>query len=342
MAVTRGRTPAVLVVGDVAVDLVLAIPQFPAPGGDAFAVSLTMALGGCGANVAITLTRLGVRATLAAGVGCDSHGQEALAGLDEAGVDTSAITSEPAERTHLTVIAVTPDGERTIFGHAGASRCLRGDILGSGRAGQLDAVVMSGYALIDDQRRPLAEGIIDQASAGHLPVFLDLPAGCPEPAWESVKGAGDKIGTLIIGADEACRFSNTREPHTAAACLATGKRSTIVTNGPGRVFCACAGRAWEVAPPTVDAVDSTGAGDAFIAAVVAARLHRLGVQESLLAGCAFGAVATTVPGAGSALPGPAEVLKFAARQGDPGLAMSAPVLRWLRSLGGADLAAGPA
>ncbi len=332
-AVRDAEPPVVWVLGDIAFDITLTVPSFPAVGGDAFAKDLVVALGGCGANISITLARLGISAVLMANIGRDSRGQEALATLAQAGVNITLVTEAGEKPTHLTAIVVTPNGERTIFGYRGASDHFGLDALELSRHARPEAIAVSGYALLGGEQLRAAQAIIEWGAAQCVPVFLDVPAALSASARRAVLQTRANVETLIVGLDEARQLSGSRDRREATAYLSGGRRRVVLTQGAGSLVYSGPDASLEVDPPAADSVDSTGAGDAFVAALVAARLSGLSPGDTLRAACAFGAVTTESPGAGLGLPGPTEVLAFLARSAGFRSMMSPDAIRWLRELG---------
>lgn len=326
------------VIGDVATDLVLSTPDFPVPGGDAFAERLETSLGGCGANMSITLTKLGIRTALAANVGMDNRGQEALAVLAAQGIDISAVTRDNRHQTHLTVIVVTAGGERTIFGYRGASSNLKATVLSELRRAPVAAIVVSGYALLENTQRYATEEIIKWGSSHGMPVILDVPALIPGAVRNLITQILPQITMLIVGAEEACQLGDSPDVGTALRNLASHGGKVIVTRGAASLLYARGSESLELVPPPVDSIDSTGAGDAFAAALTATQISGLGMADCLRIACAFGATATQTPGAGTGLPGRPEVVKFLANSRDFYATISAAGVRWLNGMHGLQAA----
>ena len=140
------------VLGDVVVDLTLTVDRFPREGGDAFARGRRTDVGGCGANIGIMLTRLGLRASVIANVGDDEWGHMGATVLARQGVDIEALSLDPSASTHLTVIVLSNGGERTMVGHRGASARAGPWVSACHAVGRSDVLVVSGYALLGDER----------------------------------------------------------------------------------------------------------------------------------------------------------------------------------------------
>src|SRR5438128_704601 len=120
------RMPDVLCIGNIQFD-VLARPvvTLPRPGTLARVEEIRFSLGGNGMNTAAGLARLGVQTSLFGMVSRDFLGDHALAQLALAGVETSAVARHPTAGSGVSLIAVAPDGERSITFTNGANDCFR-------------------------------------------------------------------------------------------------------------------------------------------------------------------------------------------------------------------------
>ena len=286
--------PCVWVVGDIATDIALTVSQFPRPGDDAFCESLSVSVGGCGHNMAITLTKLGIKPALIANVGNDLQGKAAVAELNRAGVDTTSVGMIDGLVTHLTVIVVTPDGERTIFGHIGASQEVgTGSLEGLENVTRPSAVLVSGYALFEPRRRLFTEGLIARASERGVPVILDLPVISPLAARSAVVDLLCGLDTLIVGATEACHLTRTETVLDAFRWLIKRTGTIVIKDGSNRLLFNDGNEVASIYPPAVSTIDSTGAGDVFSATFTAARIFNLFRPDALAASCTMAAVSTT-------------------------------------------------
>ncbi len=275
---TRGSgAPRIVVVGDVAVD-VLVEPATPAvPGADVRARIRTTA-GGAGANTAAWLAHLGAEVTLVARVGEDAAGRGARDELRAAGVRT-VLTVDPAHPT-CTVVALLGDGDRTLLSDRGAAARLAPadlpDLTGA------DHLHLSGYVLLDASSRDAGLAALAAARAAGITASVD-PQAAPAltPAFlEWVRGAD----LLLPNADELRALGG-----TAAALAAVG--AVAVTDGANGAVWADGRQRRAVPAPAVRVVDTTGAGDAFDAGLLLAWLRGAQPQEALDAGCAAGAAA---------------------------------------------------
>ncbi len=108
--------PDVITLGDINLDVVAPILAYPSRGGDSVAEGALLHTGGSAVNTAVALARLGVDVGFIVRVGRDALAAQALTDLTDVGVDARLVQFDPAISTGVIFIAVTPDGERTMFG----------------------------------------------------------------------------------------------------------------------------------------------------------------------------------------------------------------------------------
>jgi ribokinase len=283
----------IVVLGDVMVDVVTRLSAPLAAAGDAPA-EIRFHGGGSAANTAAWLVRAGAEPVLVGRVGDDERGRGAREELRAAGVDTRLAT-DPERPTGTCVVLVDPDGERTMAPDAGANDRLSdadvpGELLVAG--GHLH---VAGYALLREGSRPAARSAIGRALGSGMTVSVD-PSSAALLSPEFLDHA-EGAGLLLPNADEARMLSGEEEPERAARALAVRFGEVVVTLGAGGALWTDGGESVRAeALPVEAAVDSTGAGDAFAAGLLAARLNGAAPAEALSAGARLAAEAVTRPG----------------------------------------------
>jgi sugar/nucleoside kinase (ribokinase family) len=283
----------IVVLGDVMVDVVTRLSVPLAPGSDAPAM-IRFHGGGSAANTAAWLAEAGAEPVLVGRVGDDERGRSARDELRAAGVD-ARLAADPELPTGTCVVIVGPDGERTMAPDAGANdglsdSDLSGDLLVAG--GHLH---VAGYALLRPGSRPAARAAISRALERGMTVSVD-PSSAALLSPEFLDHAGG-AGLLLPNADEARMLSGERDPERAAQALATRFGEVVVTLGAkGALWTDGRDSVGAEAIPVEAPVDSTGAGDAFAAGLLAARLDGAAPAEALAAGARLAAEAVTRPG----------------------------------------------
>ncbi len=302
------RQPSIVVLGDINVDIMGRVKSWPRPGEDCLAQKLEIRCGGVGANCAFGLAGWGVAAQLVGCVGQDTFGDYVLKALRESGVELRHVQRTSAAITGIFYINVTPDGERTFFGGRGANALLRlpspSAVFGRGAA----PVHIAGHSFLD---RGPAQAVSQLIKAIHarggwvsLDVGMEPSKAIPQKILQIIRG----VDILLVSLDEAAALTGTGDPRRAFAILRkAGAREVVLKIGRRGCIVSAGSRPMLIPSFSVRVVDSTGAGDAFVAAFLQARLRGWPTIEASIAANAAGAVATTVVGAGQNLPGQHEV-----------------------------------
>ncbi|MFG5722363.1 ribokinase [Streptomyces murinus] len=290
-----------LVVGSANADLVIGVERRPAAGETVLGGDLSTHPGGKGANQAVAAARLGARTALLARVGEDGHGRLLLDSLRSAGVDPSGVLAGGAP-TGVALITVDPSGDNSIVVSPGANaRLTPADVRESAALLRAARVVS---AQLEIPLETVTE-VVRQLPSGTRFVLNPSP---PRPLPAEVLAACDPLivneheARVILGTDAGA------EPEDwARGLLAMGPRSVVVTLGAEGALVHDGSGAARVASVKVDAVDTTGAGDAFTAALA----WRLGAGAALAEAAGYaarvGAAAVTRAGAQESYPTAEEV-----------------------------------
>ncbi|MEU0401284.1 sugar kinase [Streptomyces sp. NPDC006197] len=288
---------ALLVVGDVVTDVVARHRTPLAPATDTAAEIRTLP-GGAGANAACWAVRSGWdEVRLLGRVGTDAADWHERA-LRRAGVRPLLVPD--ADAATATVIAlVDGSSERTFLTDSGAALRLSS---ADWSARLLDGVArlhLSGYLFFAAPSRETARRALRDAREAGVPVSVD-PASAgflAELGADRFLTAAEGAGTLLPNADEARSLTGCGEPEAAAAELSRRFPLVVVTLGAAGALVAEGGTVIaRVTAPPVRPVDSTGAGDAFTGAFLAARLMGADPVRAAEAGCRAGAEAVTTIG----------------------------------------------
>jgi ribokinase len=285
-----------VVLGDVMVDVVCRLEGAIALGSDAPA-RIEFGHGGSGANVAAwaAVARGDRPAPVLAGrIGADERGRAAEEELRATGVETR-LTVDPEGPTGTCVVLVGPDGERSMVPDPGANdRLAEGDLPD-------DVLVegahlhLTGYSLVRDGSRAAGRIAIARARERGMSVSVDpSSAALLSPAFmEELDG----VGLMLPNAEEAAVLSGEEDPERAARALAARVPEVAVTLGSAGALWTDGRTLQRVDAEAAEPLDTTGAGDAFAAGFLVARLSGAGPDEALRAGCRLAAVAVRTPGA---------------------------------------------
>ena len=266
-------TPRVTAIGAAAVDEWYAVSNIPEPDGGAFAHDVTAAPGGVGANVAVALDRLGRDVGLVSRVGDDEYGRRATAWLADTGVDMDRVVvgDEPTTRS---LVLRDPTGERAIVTTGESFRSLQLDDATLERTLESEVVFVTAYAP-DRVTRRLLDAVVARPAATRPALVFDLSGPVTElvgrgTAPETIHGyvhhadlfvAGGVATPAYFGSDAAAveRLRQIRTTDVGPAVLTHGAEGmTAIMDGGARRYDAF----------DVDVVDTTGAGDAFIAGLI--------------------------------------------------------------------------
>ena len=299
-----------LFAGEAIVDLLMAVPSLPERGGDLLATSSGIAVGG-GFNVMVAAARQGLPVRYAGGHGTGPWGDLVRAALTRENIEILR-PPDPRADTGFDVALVEPAGERTFVTSLGAESLPVPDgAWDAVAAGPGDVVYVSGYGLAAPASGP---GL--SAWAARLPAAVTLFVD-PGPLVADIPP--DILGPVARRTDwwstnqrEAALLTRAIEPAAAARRLQAlmPRAAIMVRAGPaGCVLASADGQLQEIPAPQVDAVDTTGAGDAHAGVFLAALAAGLPAPQAAARANAAAALSTTRPGPATA-PDRAELDQF--------------------------------
>ncbi|KAF5997107.1 MULTISPECIES: ribokinase [Streptomyces] len=290
-----------LVVGSANADLVIGVERRPAAGETVLGSDLVVHPGGKGANQAVAAGRLGARTALLARVGDDAHGRLLLDSQRAAGVATAGVLVGGAP-TGVALITVDPSGDNSIVVSPGANGRLTPEDVRS--AGNLLAASRVVSAQLEIPLETVVEVVRNLAPGSRFVLNPSPPRALPAEVLAACDPliVNEHEARVIVGTD----LGDSPEDW-ASALLALGPRSVVITLGSRGALVASAEGAARVPSVKVETVDTTGAGDAFTAALA----WRLGLDEPLAEAAAYaarvGAAAVTRAGAQESFPTAEEV-----------------------------------
>lgn len=289
-----------LVVGSLVMDLAFKVPARPGPGEVVIAEAFGEYRGGKGYNQAVALSRLGAEVAMVGALGRDAHGDGFVAALGREGVDATRIVRLHGTRTSVAVPLITPDGDVGFVQYPGANHQLA--VAHCADLPDCDVLLLQGEVPANTSVH-VARIIRDRGGIVVLNPAPqhDVPAELVDAA--TVVVPNEVEARALIGAD--------REGVAAAEALRTGGRTAVVTLGArGAAWADTDGTSGHVTAPEVDAVDATGAGDSFCAALGLRLAEGATTPDAVAFACAAGAHAATVAGAEPGLPTRADAEKL--------------------------------
>jgi sugar/nucleoside kinase (ribokinase family) len=291
--VTKGRpvaaAPRILVVGDLMIDTIVK-PEGPLARGSDRRAAIVDRPGGSAANQAAWLAHFGAAVDFVARVGAADRRREA-ARLRRAGV-TPHLVGDARHETGRLIALVEASGERSFLTDRGANLALSARDLSDALVDGAAMIHLSGYSFFTPGPREAVVSLI--ARAAGRPVGVDpasaefLREAGPESFLAWTRGAT----TLFPNAEEAAVLAGTDDPETQGARLAAHYPLVVVKRGSAGCEAFAGNQRWQAAAPRVEVKDSTGAGDAFVAAFLVARLAGRTIERCLAEAAAAGAAAT--------------------------------------------------
>jgi ribokinase len=282
------RAPSIVVIGSVNLDLAASVSRLPVPGETVSGADLKRFPGGKGANQALAARRLGADVHLVARVGRDAEADAALAMLRAEGVDLSHCIVDETLPTGIAMIAVAAEGENLIVVAPGANRALRPETL----------VLPEADALMCQLEVPSDTLCLAcERFGGFFCVNLAPAMTVPEVIFE-------RADLVVVNETEEAFYGDSLRRCRGVIAVTRGSAEASLTKNGQTIAGA--------RPPRVQAVDTTGAGDTFAAALTVALLEMVSPQDALEFACVAGALATTKAGAQPAMPHRAEVDAFVA------------------------------
>jgi sugar/nucleoside kinase (ribokinase family) len=286
----------VICLGDVMVDVVALLSGELAPGSDTPA-EIRLSGGGSAANTACWLARLGADVSLVARVGDDDFGRTTVQQLRAFGVRTE-IAVDPSEPTGICIVLVGSQGRRSMIPAAGANAALNQADVDSIDLAAPDHLHLSAYSLLRPETREAAQQALKRAQSVAAGLSVDVASAVP---LAQVGGSRflswlPQDCLLLLNADEARVLVNGTDLASAARSLAVSGRRVVIKDGARGAFWADDSRAGHVATIAVNAVDSTGAGDAFAAGLIHALRTGATLPDAVVAGNSVGALAVQQPG----------------------------------------------
>lgn len=295
----------VFVVGSINQDYVLRLERRPRPGETVTDAELALFPGGKGANQAVAAARLlgGRRVSMFGRVGEDAAGPRLVRNLEDNGVDTTHVETVPGETSGSAFITVTPDGENSIVVSPGANRHFGPREMDASAEALCEASVLVAQMEVGVEAIERAAEVVSGAGGR---ILLNLA-----PVREAPRSLLALLDPLVVNEHEAAYLLGERRAEdperTAISLLSLGPRSAILTLGAEGAILSGPNGSRRYATPRVEAVDTTGAGDAFVGALAARLAEGASLEDAVHYAVKAGAVAVGRPGAQGALPGPQEI-----------------------------------
>jgi ribokinase len=292
--------PHIVVLGSLNMDLVIRSPRIPRPGETILGGELHTVPGGKGANQAVAAARLGAQVSMIGRVGQDAFAAPLLENLVADGIDHAFVLQDGEAATGVALIVVDDNGENSIVVSSGANMQLF-----PADAEAAESAIAAADLLILQLEVPL-ETVIRSAELARIhgvKVVLN-----PAPAQPLPAELLSMVDVLVPNESEAALLTGlptgtqTEVAKAVEALLGSGVGTVILTLGERGALPARKGEMQVVPAFDVEPVDTTAAGDAFVAGLAVALAEGRDLYEAVRWGNAAGGLAATKLGAQTSLP----------------------------------------
>jgi sugar/nucleoside kinase (ribokinase family) len=267
------------------------IPRLPRAGELVLAEALPLSIGGCAANVAMNLVRLGIGAAVSGCVGDDSFGAFVESTLTGRGVDTRALRRLRGVETSGTLIINVAGEDRRFIHSVGANGHYSAGHVPADLLKQVRVFYVGGYLLMPALEPEALADLFRQVRAAGGRTVLDVVLPGPGDHWDRLAPVLAETDVFLPNGDEAAVLTGAEEPQRQAQrFLEAGARTVVITRGEaGCLLQTRSGLRLRSAAHPVNYVGGTGAGDAFDAGYIAGLLAGADPRGCLAWGSAVGA-----------------------------------------------------
>jgi sugar/nucleoside kinase (ribokinase family) len=281
----------VLCAGIIVADHVSApVDHLPAAGELVLADRLVLTIGGCAANVAVDLVKLGVPASVVGRVGDDVFGRAVADMLRDSGADVSALTVTPGVDTSQTLIVNVAGQDRRFIHTFGANGVFRAADIPADRVARCKVLYLGGYFLMGRVVPGELVSVFAAARRAGAKTVLDVVTPGPGDYLPRLEGLLPHVDVFLPNDHEAGLITGESDPWRQAETFRRlGCGTAIVTRGDRGAVLVGDGLRLRADAYRVPFVDGSGGGDAFAAGYIDGLLRGLGAEGCLRVASAVGA-----------------------------------------------------
>jgi ribokinase len=296
--ITRDKAPKIVVVGSTMIDMITYSQKIPSAGETVIGDSFALGFGGKGANQAVMASRMGAEVFMVNTLGDDVFGDTTVKNFQEQGIDTTYIARVPGA-SGVAPIWVEPNGTNRIICVPGANNAMTISQVTQALSEISEIDLVIGQLEIPQD---VTAAAFEVARARGIPTILN-PAPFA-PLTDALRKSSDWIipnetefaglnpdGKLPESDDVILKVSQT-----------LGCKFVVTLGEKGAAFTNAAGSVERVAAPRVTAIDTTGAGDAFVGAFAFGLGRGMSMSDSIALGCACASDSVTRKGTQSSYP----------------------------------------
>lgn len=278
----------ITLIGNVNADLIVwEVVQLPPPGEEWEVDRVELRPGGAAANSGLALAALGEAPRVVGSVGDDRVGAIVLDELVAAGVATRDIHMVEGESTGVSIAFEAPGRDRSFLTYSGCLATFEASMVPDD-ALAVGTVLLGGYFLLPALRASGTADLLRRARAQGARTCFDSgwdPAGWPASTRDELRRLLPLVDVFLPNAAEAASITGADDPRAAAAILQAelppGGWAVVKLGREGCLACGPEGAEAASPAPTTTVLDSTGAGDAFNAGLLAALVDGADVPAAL-------------------------------------------------------------
>ena len=289
----RQQQVAIIVVGSTMIDMMTYVERVPAAGETVVGTRFAQGFGGKGANQAVMASRLGADVSMVNCLGEDVYGDMTLDNLAREGIDTASVTRAAGVSSGVAPIWVEPDGTNRIIVVPGANDQLTPDQ--ATRAVEAAPAVQVVLGQFEVPQHVTAAAFAAAGRRGAVTILNPAPAAEVSPELLAVT---DWLIPNEVEFASLARGYGTDLPGVEDAAISTvaagaGVRLVVTLGADGAAICADGKHVTRVPSPVVNAVDTTGAGDAFVGAFAYGLARGLSSAVAADLGCRCASLSVT-------------------------------------------------
>lgn len=274
------------------------IAAFPQPGCLALSPRMTFTVGGCAANVAVDLARLGMTVGLHGCVGDDLFGRALGEMMASSGVNCRGLVTRPDQPTSCTFVINVQHEDRRFIHCLGANAVFDGTDIRDAALRSTRVLAVGGFCLLEALTPERVIALFQRARAAGVMTLLDVVLGDRRDYWDWVAPVLPWTDAFLPNDLEAGRITGLSNPRDQARKLRdAGCRNVVITCGGDGVILDGEEGVWQADVYRVPVLDATGTGDAFLAGYVYGLKRGADVPMRLKYGAAMGASCVRAIGA---------------------------------------------
>jgi sugar/nucleoside kinase (ribokinase family) len=266
------------------------ISHVPGAGEIVMAERMLLTIGGCAANAAVDLVKMGVGATVAGRVGQDAFGRVVADLLREHGVDVSGLKLTAGADTSQTLIVNVAGQDRRFIHTFGANAELRATDIPADRAARYRALYLGGYLLMPNMDQDELVPVFAEAKKNGVKTLLDVATPGPAEYLSRLKRLLPYVDVFLPNSHEGQMITGESDPlRQAKVFRRLGAGTVVITMGGDGAVLVNARQRLRAGVYAFPYVDGTGSGDAFDAGYIYGLLNDMDAEGCLRVASALGA-----------------------------------------------------